>query len=228
MPRGSQRRVDGPGRRPRGTVAPLAERNHVPDGRAAPDPGGVHVWRTRVTGWIMAVTASGTQADRGRGPDRCRIGLGEGRLVLAAEVRPASASVVAGAALALVDHRRPAVVAIDLRRLTFLVVPHAASDEMRIVLDGELDLGTAPMLIGALTFALCHEPLVVVVDARRLAFIDARSAGLLAGAASAMREWNGTLVVRGPIPTVRRVFELCGLADLLIPFAPLVTMEPVA
>jgi anti-anti-sigma factor len=57
----------------------------------------------------------------------------------------------------------------------------------------------------------------VVIDLRRLAFIDARSAGAIAVASERMAGWGGRLAARMPSPAVRRAFEGCGLGELLTP-----------
>jgi anti-anti-sigma factor len=103
----------------------------------------------------------------------------------------------------------------------FAVDPHIGVGETRLVLAGELDLATAPVFLGALAFALHPRPALVVLDLRRLTFIDARSAGAIATASLRMGDWGGTLAARDPQRIVRRVFELCGLGDLLTPLAGL-------
>lgn len=160
----------------------------------------------------MAIVTDRPAAEELGGP---RIGLGGARLVLVGEL-PADASMVAGAALAFSDHR-PAVLVMDLRDRTFMLAPHLRRRERRIVLIGELDAATAPMLAGALRFALHDEPALVMVDVRRVASIDAWSAGAIAVTSERVGAWGGSLVVRGPRRTVRRVFETCGLGELLVP-----------
>ena len=153
--------------------------------------------------------------ERGAWPGGPRIGLGGARLVLAGEL-PADAAMVAGAALAFSD-QRPAVLVLDLRSRTFILAPHLRRHERRIVLIGDLDAGTGPILEGALTFALHSRPALVVLDIRRVTSIDARSVGAIAIASERIGGWGGSLVARGPRRTVRRAFEVCGLGDLLIP-----------
>lgn len=155
------------------------------------------------------------------------IGLSARRLVLSAEIDPASTAMVLDAALGFAPDRRPALVVLEVRRFTLIVAPHAGPSETRVVVVGELDLATLPMFVGSLTLALHHRPSLVVLDFRRLSFIDARSAGAIAWSSTRMREWDGTLAVHRPQRTVRRVLGLCGLADLLVPHRVLTDATPV-
>ena len=72
------------------------------------------------------------------------------------------------------------------------------------------------MFSGALAFTLRQRPALLVLELGRLAFIDARSAGAIALAATRMGDWGGRLVARRPQRMVRRVFELCGFGALRI------------
>jgi anti-anti-sigma factor len=100
-----------------------------------------------------------------------------------------------------------------------VVAPHAGVTETRLSLTGELDLASAPLLAWILGVTLDGRPARVVLDLRRLRLIDVRCAGTLADAAARCADWNGTLVARRPQPAVLRVFQLCGLSDLLHPRA---------
>ena len=114
--------------------------------------------------------------------------------------------------------RRPALVSVNLRRQSVVVVaPRSGTGETRLSLTGELDLTTTPILAWALGVTLESRPARVVLDLRRLRLIDARSAATLAAAETRIRDWNGTLVARRPQPAVLRVLRLCGLSGLLHP-----------
>lgn len=145
---------------------------------------------------------------------RARLGATEAGLVLAAEFAPGDVSTITRA-LALPAGSRPTLVAVDLWRRRVVVAPHVGPRETRVALTGELDLASAPMLDWALSFALYRQPGRVVLDLRRLVLIDARCAQAVAAAAARMGDWDGTLVGLGPRPPVRRVFEICGLSDLI-------------
>lgn len=99
----------------------------------------------------------------------------------------------------------------------FVADPQGGIGEARLNLVGDLDLATAPLFLGALAAVLHRRPALLVLDLRRLTFIDARCAGAIATAASRMGEWGGTLAAREPQRIVRRALELCGSGDLLVP-----------
>jgi anti-anti-sigma factor len=106
------------------------------------------------------------------------------------------------------------------------VDPGGTADERHLELTGELDLATAPAFLGALALALHARPALVELDLRRLTFIDAQCAGAIATASMRVSGWGGTLVARAPQSTVRRVFELCGVEDLLWPRATCESSPP--
>lgn len=107
----------------------------------------------------------------------------------------------------------------SVREAALVVDPRSRAEARHLELTGELDLATAPAFLGTLALALHARPALVELDLRKLTFIDARCAGAIATAAMRVSGWGGTLVAREPQSTVRRVFELCGLEDLLWPRA---------
>lgn len=92
----------------------------------------------------------------------------------------------------------------------------SGSRTTKIVLSGELDMGTVPILDEYLTRVEAEEVAEIVVDLRELTFID--SVGLRAFLAARDRaEANGRqLVLAGAGPPVRHVFEITGLESLLV------------
>jgi anti-sigma B factor antagonist len=75
---------------------------------------------------------------------------------------------------------------------------------------GELDLVTAPQLSEYLAPILRGQPRRLILDLSRTDFIDCGSARLIACAGRALPSGQ-RLVVRGPRPCVRKVFQLTGL-----------------
>jgi anti-anti-sigma factor len=76
---------------------------------------------------------------------------------------------------------------------------------------GELDVYT----VGAAREAL--EPELhgrLVLELAELDFIDDSGLGLLVGAYKRLRQQDGSLVLRNPTESVRRVFRVTGVADL--------------
>jgi anti-anti-sigma factor len=88
-------------------------------------------------------------------------------------------------------------------------------DGVRITLEGELDIATAPALESALHDSHNGDaaPDCRVLDLRGLTFMD--SSGLraiLRANGAARRDGWALRIVAGP-PAVQRVFEICGVAD---------------
>ena len=88
-------------------------------------------------------------------------------------------------------------------------------DGVRITLEGELDIASAPALESALRDSGNGDgpPERRVVDLRRLTFMD--SSGLraiLSANGAAQRDGWKLQIVAGP-PAVQRVFEICGVVD---------------
>jgi anti-sigma B factor antagonist len=101
-----------------------------------------------------------------------------------------------------------------------------SSGVVRIRLQGELDMLTAPLLTAALTPIRTPGRRHLVVDMTELQFMDrAGLAALLEAAGNGRRRW--VLSVIGCPPNVRRVFELTGHEDLIAD-SPLVSLGPEA
>lgn len=114
-------------------------------------------------------------------------------------------------------HGALATLVLDLPGRTFVALPRLRAGEVRLVASGELDLATLAPLREALEIALGYRPARVTLDLRRVDFIDARSAGVIAITAARIDEWDGTLALRHPKAPVRRVLRLCRLDHLLEP-----------
>jgi len=87
-------------------------------------------------------------------------------------------------------------------------------DGVRITLEGELDIATAPEVEAALRDA-AGEPAAgpCVLDLRALTFMDSSGLRTILSANGAARRGGRQLrIVAGP-PAVQRVFEICGVTD---------------
>lgn len=91
---------------------------------------------------------------------------------------------------------------------------HTDAEDVAVVVNGELDLFTAPELNAALhaTGAGREE---LVLDLRGLTFIDSSGMAVLVAQRRAMRALGTRLRVVGPSGPALRAFELAGLADAL-------------
>jgi len=81
-----------------------------------------------------------------------------------------------------------------------------------LVLAGELDLLTMPVLSERLMPILAAKPLHLVFDMARVTFADCASARLIACAGRYLPAARAP-VIKDPVPAVRRIFEVAGLAD---------------
>jgi anti-sigma B factor antagonist len=83
-----------------------------------------------------------------------------------------------------------------------------------IALAGELDLAGVPDLTDALA-RLPPDADRTFVDLSQLSFIDSSGLRLLIEAAKSAQERGATMILVGPTPTVQRVFQIVGVADLV-------------
>ena len=79
-----------------------------------------------------------------------------------------------------------------------------------VVISGELDLVTRPLLSESLSLTLRRRPRRLVLDMAGTSFMDCGSARLIAGTGRFLPD-AGQLVIRHPSPPVRRLLELLGL-----------------
>jgi anti-sigma B factor antagonist len=78
---------------------------------------------------------------------------------------------------------------------------------------GDLDLTTVPALADMLTVALDRQPGRLVLNLRRVNYLDCAAARAIATAAEALP--GHQLTIRNPAPIVRRLLQLTGLAGLI-------------
>ncbi|MGH2716744.1 MAG: STAS domain-containing protein [Thermoleophilaceae bacterium] len=91
------------------------------------------------------------------------------------------------------------------------------NDHRVIVVSGEIDMSTAPLLDQEVLRAEADGPRPIVVDLRQVTFMDLRGLQLLLTASARSRADAKRLsVVRGP-RAVQRLFELTG-TEALVPF----------
>jgi anti-anti-sigma factor len=84
-----------------------------------------------------------------------------------------------------------------------------------VVLDGELDLASAPDLQACLAEISADGVLHVVIDMANLGFIDSTGIGVLVSDFKRLSEAGGSMVVCNAGPRTFRVFEMAGLVELL-------------
>ena len=91
-------------------------------------------------------------------------------------------------------------------------------DAHMISLFGELDLATADGVRQELDRVAATDALAIVLDLGGLTSVDSSGVRLLLSAGARERAGSNRLTLRRGSPSVQRVFELCGVADVL-PFA---------
>jgi anti-anti-sigma factor len=97
-----------------------------------------------------------------------------------------------------------------------LSVTAAARDgEVSLTLEGELDLASVGELEQRLAAAQAQAPRRLVVDLRRLAFIDSSGLRAIIQADAHARAQGTDLVLRPGGESIQRVFELTGALDAL-------------
>jgi anti-sigma B factor antagonist len=93
--------------------------------------------------------------------------------------------------------------------------PH--KDRLVVWVRGEQDISTAAALSATLAAAVARDRGDLVVDLGGVRFMDASTIGVLVGARRHLRLLSRSLTVRSPSALARRLFGLCGLADLIDP-----------
>jgi anti-sigma B factor antagonist len=84
-----------------------------------------------------------------------------------------------------------------------------------VFLTGELDMATAPELIGVLTPVVADGPREVALDLSGLSFIDSSGIAALVDTQRRLGEQGRHLAVYRARPGAVRVFEIAGLVDFL-------------
>jgi anti-anti-sigma factor len=88
-------------------------------------------------------------------------------------------------------------------------------DRTVVLLAGELDIATVEVLTQILAKAIAIDDGDLVVDLSQVTFIDASTLAVLVRGRDFMRLQSREFQVRAPSVFVRRVLEVCGLADLI-------------
>jgi anti-sigma B factor antagonist len=102
-----------------------------------------------------------------------------------------------------------------MRTLDISTVPPTDSEGATLTVSGEIDVATSPQLRHELRAAIEHRPGSVIVDLHQVSFIDSSGLGVLVGALRQLREQGGSgLVLRGMQESVRRLFDITGLATV--------------
>ena len=93
--------------------------------------------------------------------------------------------------------------------------PGQSEGQWVVHLRGEVDVSTSPLLRNQLSSVIDRGAASLVLDVRRLSFIDSSGLGVLVETLERMRSSpDGAIVLRGMQEPVKRVFEITGLTEL--------------
>jgi anti-sigma B factor antagonist len=84
-----------------------------------------------------------------------------------------------------------------------------------VVLDGEIDIATAPAIRRFLMAAISGGDVHLAVDMSGVTFLGAAGIGVLVAAANQAREAGGSLSLLTPSPQVRRLLDVLHLNGIL-------------
>jgi anti-sigma B factor antagonist len=90
-----------------------------------------------------------------------------------------------------------------------VVEVEVSQDTATVMITGELDLTTRPVLAKRLSLVLRTKPRRLVLDMAGAGFLDCGTARLIASAGRLLPD-GSRLIIRHPSPSVRRVLELTG------------------
>jgi anti-anti-sigma factor len=85
-----------------------------------------------------------------------------------------------------------------------------------LVVDGELDLATAPQLTSTAMALVDAGASDLIIDAQRLTFCDSSGLTAFVRIANRLEPSSGRVAIVGPQAIVRRVLEISGLVETLV------------
>jgi anti-sigma B factor antagonist len=88
------------------------------------------------------------------------------------------------------------------------------ADGVVVILEGELDLATAPQLERALREVQATSPGRILIDLRDLGFMDSTGLAVIVRAQLAADTSGHRLALGHPPPQVKRLLQITGLVDL--------------
>jgi stage II sporulation protein AA (anti-sigma F factor antagonist) len=93
----------------------------------------------------------------------------------------------------------------------------AEPQKLTAYLSGEIDHHRAKELREQIDLAVREQlPPVVVLDFRRVTFMDSSGIGLIMGRARLMEEYGGVLEIHNPSPQIRKVLRISGADRLAV------------
>ncbi len=90
-----------------------------------------------------------------------------------------------------------------------------------IAVIGEIELATAPRLRQQVVTVVGEGHIKIVLDLSKVDFVDSIGLGVIVSVLKRVRSRNGDLIVAGPAPRVRALFELTRLDEIVELYADL-------
>jgi anti-sigma B factor antagonist len=104
--------------------------------------------------------------------------------------------------------------------MTLTVTPRDAEGDARVLdLSGEVDVYTAPQLRAAIMEEVERGTKHLLINLKRVGYMDSTGLGILIGGVKRLRESNGALLLVGPTPRIARIFEITGLNTIFNVYA---------
>ena len=85
-------------------------------------------------------------------------------------------------------------------------------DALTVYLTGEIDHCVAEGLRNEIEMLIvAHNPHRLILDFSQVSFMDSSGIGLVMGRYRLIREWNGSVEIHNPAPSIKKVMRLAGL-----------------
>jgi anti-sigma B factor antagonist len=102
-------------------------------------------------------------------------------------------------------------------QLSFKIeIKNIQADFPAIVLEGEVDVYTAPQLKQHLIAMLEGASKKVLIDLTAVDYLDSTALGVLIGGLKRFKEIGGDMILVCPSPRIHRVFEITGLDKIFV------------
>ena len=85
-------------------------------------------------------------------------------------------------------------------------------DALTVYLTGEIDHCVAEGLRNEIEMLIvAHNPHRLILDFSQVSFMDSSGIGLVMGRYRLIRDWNGSVEIHNPAPSIKKVMRLAGL-----------------
>lgn len=99
---------------------------------------------------------------------------------------------------------------------TLVITPTSTATDLVLTIAGDVDAASAETLEGEIRAGLFTSKVTtLVLDLESVPFLDSTGLGVILGAHKSMREREGTLVLRHPNETIRRLLDVTQLTGEL-------------